>query len=139
MGRNMTRDEVLALPAGPELDVLVAERVMGARLHPVKTSGPDMTYEQVPLRDGCVQDRPLSPYSTDMTAAWMALEHVAGRKHWSYRIESEDGCGSGPLAYVTIQHGRQEWEAHSGFGDNEDSVPLAICRAALLAVEASAP
>lgn len=105
----MTREEILILPAGPELDKLVAATVMS----PTWEGG-----NPIPNHDGRWSWSP--PYSTDIAAAWLVFERfkdrgwdigwhgMSGHPGW---LVSNDDC---------------DW---LGYGD---TAPLAICRAALL-------
>ncbi len=79
--------------------------------------------------------RAIPQYSVDISHAWQVLQHVACKKHWRFCIGSQEGYDSGPLYWVTIMHGGKQWEGDSRYGDMEDSLPLAICRACLLTVE----
>ncbi len=123
-------------PPGPELDALVAEKVMGLEvswwsLHP--HPDPDEWHEvllpddkgDMPTRQvGGPGGRTVSPYSTSIAAAWEVVEKfvshgcaawVEGDGHTGYRA----GC--------TSQRGRFEAEG--------ETAPHAICLAALKAVE----
>ena len=133
----MQRDEILSMEAGRELDALVAERVMGwgdISLHPMMDSdwwgmpsGPATaiqgavgwlyTHEKVPN------------YSTDIAAAWEVVEAVRGRG-WSLSLgEGMSGYGDAVVWMVDFYKGNRICLSANG-----PDVPLAICRAALLAV-----
>lgn len=107
------------LPAGRELDEVVAVRVMGLTLmerwSPENHSG----YETLTL---CGVKAMLEPYSTGLAGAFEVLDQLGG--------------------VVTLKRlspdGRDEW--HCAIGHHTmwaESLPLAICRAALAATEAS--
>ena len=115
---KMTRDEIINMPAGRELDALVAEKVMSdnTRHFIWKRYGkPDAI--QSPEYGGPQE------YSTDIDAAWQVVEklEIMGIRliiwtgvndiHW-YQIGEQDVVG----------------EIHA------TTLPVAICRAALLAV-----
>jgi len=74
---DLTRAAVLALPAGPALDALVAERVLGW----TRSTDPRcLGWWNDPTDLG----RPVSPnwlpaYSTDIAAAWAVVEHMRAR------------------------------------------------------------
>jgi hypothetical protein len=117
------------MEAGPELDVLIAEKVMGWKLSPKKTDGVREFGSAWLDENGAVtrfqEDRrppydwdmkPFSP-STDIDAAWEVVEKlklslVPTNKGW---IVSQHHLFEGP------------------FGEGE-TAPLAICRAALAAI-----
>lgn len=107
------------MPAGRELDALVAEKVMD---DPVDRQIVDQHGFEIILR----RSRLVLPrYSTDISAAWKIVEHLRSRnmfvelsemginKDWSCSFDGEDG--------KTV---------HA----EGDTAPMAICMAALLAV-----
>ena len=99
----MTRDDVLAMEPGRELDALVAKKVMG-------------WFEVW---------KPFSP-STDISAAWEVVEKLQGT-YW-VRMNSmmkDHSCGVGKPD--------MRWEYYG------NSMPEAICKAALLAVLEATP
>jgi Phage ABA sandwich domain len=102
----MTTD---SLAAGREVDVLVAEKVMGlARLH---------------LH---VMSEDLRPYSTDIAAAWEVVEHMRTR---GVRVEVGTLHGGGYSARASEPAG----PAYTGTAcaSRADTAPLAICKAVL--------
>lgn len=127
----MTIEQIYAMPAGPDLDALVAEKVMGWTC---------FVWRGVPVwewpgfrRDGWYPSMPkrkeqLPPYSTDIATAWLvfaALEAAVQKKHYP--------------AVLCLKRDRKDWwvEIHrEDFGYEQcfggDTAPLAICRAALL-------
>lgn len=129
------------LPAGPELDRLVDEKVMGRivkhreRFRHGRANGmewvsahPDVVYAGDPFF-------PISPYSTDIAAAWPVAEKVGISvlkipTGWAAGVwpEGEDNRGeyrSGECYDGDFKHYAEA-----------DTAPLAICYAALRAVEA---
>lgn len=113
----MTREEILALPAGPETDRLVAERVMGIGWqggNPI--DGYDGRWPWPP------------PYSTDVAAAWSVVEKLT---------DNQDGyCFD--LYRGTFPDQPPEWVCATLRGRGMvvacgQTAPLAVCRAALLA------
>jgi hypothetical protein len=123
----------LALPAGQELDRIIAERVMGWRI--VDDIVPN-TGEQLELleHNGCLwKDDPITddcsvPWrpSTDIAHAWEVAEH----------------CRHNGMGFMDLICLGPEWGVMFGHDPTEDYVyaptaPLAICRAALAAVGAN--
>jgi len=123
------------LTAGPELDALVAERVMG--LDPCKCDRKSPASWGYKTCSTCDRPRAQS-YSTDIAAAWQVVEKLSERFMLSLdelHPKAKDG---------SERHGR--WTAR--FMDTDPSrggswlsgecstAPLAICRAALRAVGA---
>ena len=123
----MTRDEILNMPAGREMDALVAEKVMTLNVWQHEKRVKQLAFRGNRSREvlGTVieiiaGDRMLQNYSTDIAAAWQVVEktkndyditRVGGKWHaWLFAIDE----------VLT--------EAYA------DTAPLAICRAALLAV-----
>lgn len=133
------------LPAGPELDVLVAERVMA--LPPEKWQPPcfwrhrtdEAEYDSEFGWGGwcytCgkmienVVGQPRA-YSIDIAAAWEVVEKLGGQVYSPKPVEgahTRDKLWSACLWTPTREWG--EW----GYGE---TAPLAICRAALTAIGA---
>jgi hypothetical protein len=118
------------MPAGREMDALVAEKVMGYRW--LKVNGikalfpPDLKPSDV---DWFPEDDPLDlvrwPYSTDIAAAWEVVEH-------NHDVSVEHRAMSSTPWAVTFQR-HMDGTEFTGFAD---TAPLAICRAALKAVGA---
>jgi hypothetical protein len=93
----MTRDEILNMPAGREMNRLVAIKVMGYGENPVIWAR----------------------YSENITAAWQVVENV---------LKNTD-CD------CTLKTTMRGWDCEL-YRDhaNAETAPLAICRAALIAV-----
>lgn len=139
----MTRDEILSMPAGREMDALVAEKVMGQTnfLHPGfyweerSTEDGDGWNGMVCPRCGANEtdnwkEKCTKHYSTDIVAAWEVLTSF---KTWScFDLDQEqypDEEGDKELCGCTLMTN------DTGFGMKRgETMPLAICRAALLAV-----
>ena len=111
----MTRDEILNMPAGREMDALIAENVMGYQW------GYKHAFSTLPTwsKNGIVVT--LGDYSTDISAAWEVVEKLRGKRVMEISITKKSfWC----TVYAT---GRN-------INEKADTAPLAICRAALLAV-----
>ena len=114
----MTPKEIDKLEAGPELDALVAEHVMGWRWAVAECEAPS-------LNDGRCQ-KPNGAFvlnfkpSRDIAAAWQAVEKF---NNYDWKLESH-GEGETFTIYKDGTH-------YSGDGAG---APLAICRAALKAM-----
>ena len=114
----MTTEEILALKAGRELNIRVAEAVMGRRYTQDETLG-EMEIDS----EGVYSS--LQPYSEDISAAWQVIEKMKG---YNPRI-----------AFDTHS---QKWEATFNVGEADFTCPVvlattapeAICKAALLAL-----
>ena len=104
----MTHDEIERMPAGPEMDAMVAEKVMGCR-------GLFRHSDGTPLCE-CHGLRPVPRYSTSIAAAWEVVRKARsicidrGRDYATYQC-----CFNGSISVA-------------------DPAPLAICRAALKGV-----
>jgi hypothetical protein len=110
--------------AGLDLDAAIARRVFGAPERTPNAWG----YLEHGRQHVTKRPRPLyPPYSTDMAAAWRVVEHFAA-DGWNISL------GKG--------HGTAEWFANLYHPDDHpndyeadaDTMPLAICRAALAAL-----
>lgn len=130
----MTPDEIAAMPAGREMDARVAETVMGWLV--VEGGGEDW-YERLVTRWPCLVMFPAgnvclhrSEYgeseswkpSTDIAAAWEVVEHLQKSGWWLLLTSPRK---STPL-WTAVLPGLVYSES--------ETAPLAICRAALLAV-----
>lgn len=141
----MTREEVLQMPAGPALDALVAERVMGLRIltrEEMEAEAQRVWPEQPKCRrfflgfdawrgpDGEIATRQHIPdYSTDPGTAWRVVEKLSAKCWWKLSTPFERGlpCWAGLTPHgVTGWNGRPDVEASGA------DIPLAICRAALI-------
>ncbi len=110
----MTKEEILSLKPGRELDALVAKMVMGL--------GKYDSWEEFELK----------PYSTDISAAWEIIEQfpifelekesIFASSHYLPPTWLEDGI------WCVLTDDR--WNRFVGYGE---TAPEAICKAALLA------
>jgi hypothetical protein len=141
----MTRDEILNMPAGKEIDALIAEKVMG--WHKGDSYGrevwldTDERYQRGIARENGFEDDEdfhllhWHP-SESILWAWEVIEKMQEiDSHWSPGVNWDDDDGDGNPMWVAsfTYYGEDE----SQFQQNEvwdKSAPLAICRAALLAV-----
>ena len=116
----MTRDEILAMEAGRELDALIHDIVMENSVY-------DCSHECCRSLTFCAF-RPTPPldYSTDMAAAWTVLLHMRTRG-WYAHLRTWINVDDLMVTLLTAKHPRRRV---TGFGVGADS----ICRAALLAV-----
>ena len=144
----MTRDEILAMEAGRELDALVAEAMgwIWLRFKPAhdedaefvrKPYGPD-TWEASLEHKRANGDEPLAHlwdcdlphYSTDIAAAWEVVEYM-GPIPFSLRFQPADAWRTGDGEVYCHAHWTC-WFEGSVWAE-APTAPLAICRAALLA------
>ena len=144
----MSRDEILNMPAGRQLDALIAEKVMGWEAIRVDYFGEDSSPRQNELEEWMakneldsigdyfidvdknfwVEDNDWQP-STDIHAAWEVVEKMRNNKY--------EPCVNGEC-WTPIEHRMGLWQADFQNGGpchsaRADTAPLAICRAALLA------
>jgi hypothetical protein len=137
----VTRDEVWALPAGPELDALVAEKVMGwqnvqsaDRL--VWLGWPPGVPMVLNYPNGYSGAENIPPYSTDIAAAWQVVEKMERTPFvWRCPKPEEDRPQSG--SGLTLRRAADGWTVAfqmRGRVGTGDTAPLAIVRAALFAL-----
>lgn len=132
------------MPAGREMDALVAEKVMGWT---------DIQWQTFPGENGeevKAFARGVSPigdlrvivpnYSTDITAAWEAAEKIPLKYTEGYVSVTRTAAGNPQYLYDCVACNRiydsggwAEPERFSVVG-HADTAPLAICRAALKAM-----
>lgn len=127
------------MEAGKDMDVLVAERVMGESLdcdHPavevvqgslVRCVFCKEEHGSTSLAISRAMNSP-APYSTDIAAAWRVVERLRGL---GFGVDIHANGTNHPEVFS------QEYEVMMGFDAESvraDTAPLAICRAALAAV-----
>jgi hypothetical protein len=129
VGGAMTRDEILNMPAGRAMDALIAEKVFENKL---KRAGEIVSLWEMPpgtqlvgfqrgekvelVHDVWAKGEPKA-YSTDIAAAWGVVE---GQEEFYFEFKN------GKYFAMIADNFETSNEA--------DAAPLAICRAALLAV-----
>jgi hypothetical protein len=128
MENTMTKDEILNMPAGREMDALIAEKLMGyvngRKCYRYADNSGDWWTTHIPH------------YSTDIEAAWEVLEKMRA-----------DCSGGGEPDYIMLNcykelephwYCAKIWAHHDGdipeVEATAETAPLAICRAALLAI-----
>ena len=134
----MTREEILAMPAGSELNRLIGEKVMGW------TGSYEENYNVRTWTWRDAEGEHVTDWfcpSTDIAAAWLVVEKLGvlwfvdvsclpgdcsknPNPKWEARIWDAEPCISGGIGQVS---GLVEHKARA------DAAPLAICRASLLA------
>lgn len=118
----MTREEILAMPAGRELDALVAEKVFGKNIQ--WTFGDEWT-DSYPVD---VDDVIVDHYSIDISASWELISNITDKSE-------RERCGP----CVHVEHDG-DWHARIGrVHAMANTAPLAICRAALLTTMEETP
>lgn len=124
LGRNSEKKTATAT-AGRELDVLVAERVLGYDPQYIHTHKGGAAFPTDLTPSGWIDVAPIRHFSTDIAAAWEVAEKyiAAGCAAW---VEGDGHTGY--RAGVTSGNGRFESEG--------ESPAHAICLAALRAVAA---
>ena len=122
------------LPAGPELDALVAERVLGwTNVHlawgNVRGVPPEYADKQPPDR---TVNFPGVLWSSVISSAWKVVDAMEAR---GYHLQLTDEWMSYPrwrAEFRSAETIRPGWNLVKA-----DTAPLAICRAALAALEAA--
>lgn len=118
-----------SLGASPALDELVAVKVMGFRHEPIHDrliAPPAFPLNHDPRW-------PAPPFSTDLAAAWLVVEKLAEEYDVQLGV-----FGDGFFATIRCSRSARTL-AHVTVDPRDGGMPLAICRAALLAVESAAP
>lgn len=113
----MTRDEILNMPAGREMDALIFEKIFGFE------KGTFPVYEPMKSNVGDYMVRPIQEYSTDISAAWEVVEKLT------------DGIFLNDFSlWTTMRCWKADFTELRVADSNAETAALAICRAALLAV-----
>lgn len=112
---EMTRDEILNMPAGREMDAEIIEKVFGRIL--IKPRSEALKYPHTDWGSTTVNEIP--HFSTDIADAWEVVDKVPN-----------------PSQFFDCEKFEGKWTASFGgqYVVAADTAPLAICRAALLAV-----
>jgi len=123
---NLTREQILNEPAGRQMDAWIAEYVMGWKIT-VYSDGHIAFEDGSPYGRHEVHFKP----STNIAVAWEVVEKFA------HRAINKTAAEMGFSAFGLTAYPSGGWECRiGGLKDSpvEKTVPLAICRAALLAV-----
>jgi len=135
----MTRDEVLAMEAGRKLDRLIAQHIMGKVCHDRVCINGEWFEVETWLEAG---EDPADPwigtmaggglgwYSTDIAAAWEVVEHLVRQGMWWAAEFYRHDDPPHDWAFCKPVDNRGAFRYYDA---RADSLPLAICRAALLA------
>lgn len=123
------------LKPGPELDALIAEKVMGLSLFQRERKSSSGVRWKERLIDDPWKRRPIPAYSTSISAAWEVVEKLF-IDGWKMELEAsaflgEDRGGAG----VRFSCRSQVRGRHSA---SAPTAPMAICLAALRVVESKA-
>lgn len=127
------------LKPGPELDALLAEKVMGwvlADVGPYKDSGwnyPDGTWTEYWTTEKASRECPGFSPSEDIACAWEVVEKLISQDHYVSVFSSEWSGPDRPKA--------PGWACQVSSDDTSlaDSAPHAICLAALKTVTSDIP
>ena len=106
------------MQAGQELDALIATQIMGFKF-PAVMGGSDLAAFYISIPD----------YSTDIAAAWRVMEKFHP-SHICYLTRLQSGAWRVDLSYIA-----EDFDDNINFSAYDDAVSLAICRAALKAVQ----
>lgn len=131
----MTFDEIRALPAGRELDVLVHRRVMGRECKLFKPTPGEFGIDLNGWYDWPQTDmlpEPVPRYSEYIAAAWLVLKSL----HWQWEI-GYDPAGWGTVEIAVWRGGEEDgdWDRIRTTFECLDDLSVAICRAALATTE----
>ena len=138
----MNRDEILNMPAGKEMDALIATEIMGRETVELQDAfcpycGEEMRF--CGTRSWCSQCKewrysPYMEYSTDIAAAWEVVLHEMDKGGCPNLVNDDDGHWA--LSFDGTNNILCTMQ--TSFIDDPrlwcDTAPLAICKAALLAL-----
>lgn len=125
----MTDNEIDAMPAGREMDALVAEYVMGSPCPPMPVDGPDWGSQASQVE---IWHENLPHYSTDIAAAWQVVKKFNNKLTIQGPNSIDLNEGFSYPDYWEIGFHEKSWS--NKFRGVAETAPLAICRAALKAV-----
>ena len=128
-------NEISEIKAGPELDVAIVSRVFGEN---IRSGG-----KIVPLDNGYatwvnstlehLYVVPLPPYSANIDLAWKVVEKMREKYHFTLSDDTNSEIGTHWLAHF-YNNRVTPFISSDSFSSRSETAPLAICRAALLAV-----
>ena len=136
----MNEASTAEMVAGRELDALVAEKVMKLRvIFDEDRYGEMHIWWAVPTDPGTVEEWDkfyLPAYSTDIAAAWQVIEHMKERGLTVWFVSKEFAWQEAPHweAGLTVEPCDSGWLPQIQALASAETAPLAICRAALMAV-----
>lgn len=124
-----------SMPAGTEMDALVAERVMGCKPEPWLDSHGYKSYRCTCLlsyphnsQTGPMADLDLKSYSNDIAAAWEVVEKISLLHNWDlFPNEWKSNYSLHTLCFVI-------YDGTTSYTGKGSTAALSICRAALKAV-----
>lgn len=136
----MTHEEIDAMPAGREMDALVAEKVMewstwyDNRVELYPPEGSEENRGRWTKRGGILMPALIPSYSTSIADAWLVVEKIKGSSDQDlFTIQQEDMhpglWEAGWMEYLPYEGGYLKLSSVAA------TAPLAICRAALKAVQ----
>jgi hypothetical protein len=126
---RMNREQILAMKPGPELNALVAEKVMGWKTNWLKTDWWEEINPNTHHHKGLVKD--FNP-SEDMSAAWEVVEKMKQKYFCEIAMsETEDGNWHWMARFILVL---TEPYTVKTFRVVSPTAPEAICKAALWAV-----
>ncbi len=127
----MTKEEILAMEAGVELDAMIAEWKDGCyhdwKGQSVIHGGLFLECAKCGAFRGSGRQLPNQHYSTDIQAAWPVLKKLR-EDYWCIEIKIADGC------WVIMELlGTPPIKVEVNAGTPLEKLPETICKAALLA------
>ena len=134
MKGDMTREQILQMQAGEEMDRLVAEKIMGIEPPEVIPDAGWLGGGYV-VNGGCREAIEIfyARYSTDIAAAWLVVEKMSKDGFVFELINVSSDCEGVMYGSSTLMHWTAFFEAEEKNGVVDATAPLAISRAALLA------
>lgn len=134
MVKELTRERILEMEAGRELDALIAERLLRwSGVHCATGGGPygpmeGYTPHGDPTGGHGVANRPVPHFSTSIADAWEILEKAKAFTIAFWPEDHADPFGQITAGYTCCYFGEKRFDRM----DRQPSICLAICRAALL-------
>jgi hypothetical protein len=151
-GATVTRDEIMKMEAGRRLDALIAEKVMGWKSVKIEqyTDWTTKFLNVTGVKPSFEAPFPIHVrfYSTDVAAAWEVVDRVESMAdYWHTNInhrpasskfskyhEGEEAFEYSYVNFVFVETDGGRTRFRGGEYHGNCPIPLAICRAALLAV-----
>jgi hypothetical protein len=132
----MMFQETLNMPAGREMDALIAREIFGMTIDRTFKGEwvVNPSYYIGSLGESRARGWAPKPYSTDIAAAWEVLEAVSKKYECATVVGREYPYGRMMYAAALVGGNLRYDNPYLRLSALADTAPLAICRAALIAV-----
>lgn len=134
MNNQLTREQILAMPVGREMDVLVARHLYACRAWLTNDHPSGAVWSPHPEENRVAYAFVVPFFSTEIAAAWEIVEELTERLAASYDVPVRIFWDSEWNCQFAITYGVYDDPGETAhFSATGRTAPESICRAALLA------